>query len=180
MWKRLNRKAEWSFQGLRKSLAGYSPFRDWRLWVLLTVLSLTGYWFCSRLVFSLSPSLSHRVFLLDSSGRAPRKGDYVIFQFASPLFEHGKRQRIIKEVTCAAGETLSVDERNRFFYCNGKYLGMAKVITLKGASLPMFVFNGKIPAGQLFVSGRHRDSFDSRYWGFLDERRVEGLATPLL
>ena len=166
-------------KGLRRSLAEYSPLRDRRLWILVSVLSLTGYWFCSRMVFSLSPSLSHRVFVLDRSGRAPRKGDYVIFPFASPLFEQGKQQRIIKEVTCAAGETLNVDVRNRFFYCNGIYLGMAKVITLKGARLPMFVFNGKIPAGKLFVSGQHRDSFDSRYWGFLDQTRVEALATPL-
>jgi len=180
MLKRLNRKAIGSFQGLRRSLAGYSPFRDLRLWILLTVLSLAGYWFCSRLVFSLSPSLSHRVFVLNRSGRQPRKGDYVIFQFASPLFENGKRQRIIKEITCAAGETLSVDTQNRFFYCNGKYVGMAKLITLKGASLPMFVFNGEIPVGELFVSGSHKDSFDSRYWGFLDQRRVEAIATPLL
>jgi type IV secretory pathway protease TraF len=57
---------------------------------------------------------------------------------------------------------------------------MAKVITLKGATLPMFVFNGKVPDGMLFVSGQHKDSFDSRYWGFLEQRRVEAIATPLL
>ena len=176
--KRSNRRISESFQGLRRSMEGYSPFRDRRLWILLIVLSLAGYWFCSRLVFSISPSLSHRVFVLDRSGRTPRKGDYAIFHLASPLFENGKPQKLIKEVTCSAGDTLSVDAQNRFFYCNGKYLGKAKVITLKGAALPMFVFNGRIPEGMLFVSGRHRDSFDSRYWGFLDERRVEAIATP--
>ncbi|NVN92091.1 MAG: S26 family signal peptidase [Desulfuromonadales bacterium] len=180
MWKRLRPKAAASLQGLRRTLDGYSPFRDRRLWILVMVLSFTGYWFCSRLVFSLSPSLSHRIFVLDRSGRAPRKGDYVIFPLSSPLFQQGKRQRVIKQVTCAAGETLSVDERNRFFYCNGTYLGMAKLITLKGNTLPLFVFNGRVPEGKLFVSGQHRDSFDSRYWGFLDQGRVEALATPLL
>lgn len=180
MWKRSDRKIAASFQGLRRSLVGYSPFRDRRLWVLVTVLSLSGYWFCSRLVFAISPSLSHRVFVLDRSGRVPRKGDYVIFTLTSPLMENGKKQRVIKEVTCAPGETLRVDARNRYFYCNGIYLGMAKLITLKGKALPLFVFNGKVPEGKLFVSGQHRDSFDSRYWGLLDRARVEALAKPLL
>jgi len=179
MWKRSSPNAEGYFRRLRGSLTGYSPFRDRRLWILVTVLSLTGYWLCSRVVISLSPSLSHRIFLLDRSGREPRKGDYVIFRFASPLLEQGKPQSLIKEVTCAAGDTLQVDRQNRFFYCNGKYLGMAKVITLKGAVLPMFVYGGRIPDGKLFVSGRHRDSFDSRYWGFLDARNVRAIATPI-
>ncbi len=161
------------------SLKGYSPFKDRRLWVLLTVLSLTGYWLCSRIVISLSPSLSHRIFLLDRSGREPKKGDYVIFRFASPLLEQGKPQSLIKEVACVPGDLLTVDTRNRFFYCNGKYLGMAKAITLKGAVLPMFIYSGRIPKGCLFVSGRHRDSFDSRYWGLLDVRNVRAIATPL-
>jgi len=169
-----------AFQELQRSLAGYSVFRDRRLWLFLTALSLTGYWLCSRLVFAISPSLSHRVFVLDRSGRQPRKGDYVIFRFASPLFENGKPQRLIKEVACVSGDILSIDVSNRFFYCNGKFLGMAKVITLKGAILPMFVFNGKVPEGTLFVSGQHRDSFDSRYWGFLDRKKVEAIAHPLL
>src|SRR5512138_3644893 len=120
MLKRSNRRITESFQYLRRSMEGYSPLRDRRLCILLIVLSLSGYWLCSRLVFSISPSLSHRVFLLDRSGRAPRKGDYAIFRFSSPLFENGKPQRLIKEVTCSAGDTLSVDELNRLFYCNGK------------------------------------------------------------
>ena len=103
----------------------------------------------------------------------------MIFRFASPLLEQGKPQSLIKEVTCVPGDALQVDTRNRFFYCNGQYLGMAKVITLKGALLPMFVYSGRIPGGRLFVSGRHRDSFDSRYWGFLDARNVRAIATPI-
>jgi len=180
MWKRLHRKVVDAFQELQRSLAGYSVFRDWRLWLFLMALSLAGYWFCSRLVFSISPSLSHRVFVLDRSGRAPRKGDYVIFRFASPLFETEKPLRLIKEVTCSPGNTLSVDVPNRFFFCDGNYLGVAKVITLKGANLSMFVFNGRVPEGMLFVSGQHKDSFDSRYWGFLDLKKVEAIAQPLL
>ena len=43
---------------------------------------------------------------------------------------------------------------------------MAKLITLKGTTLPLFVFNGKVPDGKLFVSGQHRDSFDSAIGAF--------------
>jgi len=180
MWKRSSRKAIGAFLRLRRSLDGYSIHRDRRLWLFLAALSLSGYWLCSRLAFAISPSVSHRLFLLERSGRVPRKGDYVIFSFASPLLESGKRQRLIKQVACEPGDTLKVDIRNRFFYCNGNYLGMAKVITLKGKTLPLFVYNGQVPEGMLFVSGQHKDSFDSRYWGFLDQQEVEAITNPLL
>jgi len=182
MWKRLNlRRFVVSFQGLQRSLEGYSPFQDWRLLLLLAVLSLAGYWMCPRIVFSLSPSLSHRVFLItERSNTQVKKGDYVIFHLSSQLLDNGKSKKVIKEVSCVPGDWLHVDTRNRFFYCNGQYLGKAKESSLKGKPLPLFTYDGRIPEGKLFVSGQHKDSFDSRYWGFLEQGRVERLARPLL
>jgi conjugal transfer pilin signal peptidase TrbI len=186
MWKSLNRRldliCEWIVDrcaSFRSSLSGYSPFRDRRLWILLTVLSLAGYLLCSRIAIAVSPSLAHRIFILDRSGRTPRTGDYVLFTFSSPLYEKGKRHKAIKEVVCREGERLTVDRLHRHFYCEGKYVARAKVTSLKGKSLPLFVHNGVIPKGFLFVTGTHRDSFDSRYWGLLEEKTIEAIARPL-
>jgi len=186
MWKSLNHRINLFFERIgercasfRSSLSGYSPFRDRRLWILLTVLSVSGYLLCSRIAIAVSPSLSHRIFILDRSGRTPRTGDYVLFTFSSPLYEQGRRHKAIKEVICREGERLTVDRVHRYFYCNGKYVAMAKVTSLSGKPLPLFVHNGVIPKGFLFVTGTHRDSFDSRYWGFLEEKTIEAIAHPL-
>jgi len=152
---------------------------DWRLWILLTVLSMAGYLLCSRIAIAVSPSLSHRIFILDRSGRTPRTGDYVLFTFSSPFYEEGKRHKAIKEVICREGERLTVDRLQRNFYCDGRYVATAKVASRKEKPLPLFVHNGAIPKGMLFVTGAHRDSFDSRYWGFLEEKTIEAIARPL-
>ena len=187
MWKSLSHRIDllrervgYRFALLRASLSGYSPFRDWKLWVFLTVLSLAGYLLCSRVAVAVSPSLPHRIFILDRSGRAPRTGEYVLFSFSSPLYESGRRYKAIKEVVCLAGERLTVDSKRRLFYCDDHYLAMAKFVSLKEKALPLFVYNGMIPKGFLFVTGAHRDSFDSRYWGFLEEKSIEAIARPVL
>lgn len=186
MWKSLNHRIDLICERIgdrcklfRKSLSGYSPFRDRRLWILLAVLSVAGYLLCSRIAIAVSPSLSHRIFILDRSGRTPRTGDYVLFTFSSPLYEEGKRHKAIKEVVCREGERLTVDRLRRHFFCDERYVATAKVASLKEKPLPLFVHNGAIPKGQLFVMGTHRDSFDSRYWGFLEEKTIEAIARPL-
>lgn len=187
MWKSLSHRIDLlrervgeRFTLLRVSLSGYSPFREWKLWVFLTVLSLAGYLLCGRVAVAVSPSLPYRIFILDRSGRAPRTGEYVLFTFSSPLYENGGRHKAIKEVVCLAGERLTVDGKRRLFFCDGRYLAMAKFVSLKENPLPLFVYNGTIPKGSLFVTGAHRDSFDSRYWGFLEEKSIEAIARPVL
>lgn len=187
MWKSLNLRTGRVREALRerrellsRSLSGYSPFRDWRLWILLSSLSMAGHLLCGRIAVAVSPSLPHRIFILDRSGRAPRTGEYVLFTFSSPLYENGRRNRAIKEVACRGGERLTVDRQHRHYYCDGRYLAMAKLTTLGGKPLPLFLYDGVIPKGRLFVMGTHRDSFDSRYWGFLEEKTIEAIAHPLL
>jgi len=186
MWKSLDLNTEGISSSIRESVArtrtllnSVSPHRTARFWIFIAALSITGYLICSRLTIVISPSLSKRIFFLERSGRIPNKGEYVQFTFSSPLYENGKRHHAIKVVACKAGDILSVDIDNRFYYCNGRYLGCAKRTSLRDKPLPMFVYQGVIPEGALFVTGAHKDSFDSRYWGFLEEKTIEGIAHPL-
>ncbi|MEB2479014.1 S26 family signal peptidase, partial [Citrobacter freundii] len=39
--------------------------------------------------------------------------------------------------------------------------------------------SGVVPNGRLWMMGRTRYSFDSRYWGSLDESQIIGRAYPL-
>jgi type IV secretory pathway protease TraF len=91
----------------------------------------------------------------------------VTFQFHHPLVGESDL-RVTKQITCWSGDALKVIDRS--YFCNGQYLGHAKAFALSGKKLPQFVFNGLVPADSAFVTGEKKDSFDSRYWGFLDTR----------
>jgi len=133
-----------------------------------------------RIVVAVSPSLDHRVFVV-ARGFTPdeiRKGDYVVFTVRSRYIKSGKPSRLLKKVSCVSGEKL--ETRARQYYCDGEYLGTAKWYSLNGEPVDSFVYSGTVPEGKLFVTGRHVDSFDSRYLGFIERRNVEGIAHPLL
>lgn len=124
-----------------------------------------------RVAVATSESLPYRIFLLESP--RPAKGGYV-------LFNHKDRHvtgRIIKRVSCVAGERL--ETRGRDYYCNGTYLGRAKEFGRKGQKLSNFTFNGIVPDDRMFVTSDHLDSYDSRYWGFLSKEEVMASAQPL-
>jgi signal peptidase I/conjugal transfer pilin signal peptidase TrbI len=89
-----------------------------------------------------------------------------------------KSEDVMKILGCNEGDLLTVDAEKKF-YCNGEYLVRAKDISLKGEPLQHFVFNGTIPKGVMFVMGQHKDSFDSRYFGFVDKSRILAKAYPI-
>lgn len=92
--------------------------------------------------------------------------------------------KVTKKVGCVGGDLLEVRNGNAFF-CNHILIGHAKSTTKDGRPLKMFVYNGIIPEGKLFAFGMNKDSYDSRYYGFVDMsdvQRLKGLfdAKPLL
>lgn len=108
--------------------------------------------------------------------REPRRGDIIVFKF--PLDEG---RDFIKRVVGLPGETLEI--RGKQVYINGKPLDEPYAVHLDANILsnphsPRDHFGPvKIPPGHLFVMGDNRDhSMDSRFWGFLDIRKVKGEA----
>lgn len=89
-----------------------------------------------------------------------------------------KSEDMMKLVGCNEGDLLTVDAEKKF-YCNGEYLVRAKDFSLKGEPLQHFAFNGKIPKRAMFVIGEHKDSYDSRYFGFVDKSRILARAYPI-
>jgi conjugal transfer pilin signal peptidase TrbI len=150
---------------------------DWRVFLLLLSLAVAGAVIPSRFAVNPTPSLKTTLFLLRNSPGAVGKGDYVVFRlgYTDPYVQDRK---LVKRVTCDEGENLVV--KGRDYWCNGReYLGRAKERTLKGERLKSFTYSGVIPKGFCFVSGDHKDSYDSRYWGFLAKKDVSALAYPL-
>jgi signal peptidase I/conjugal transfer pilin signal peptidase TrbI len=155
-------------------------FRDWRLWLAITALLAAGTFLPGKLSVTLTPSLDHRVFWLDRSPERVSKGDYVLFRHRELPAGMGVKtpEDVLKIVGCDEGDVLSVDS-DRLFFCNGDYLVRAKEVSLKGEPLRHFVFNGTIPRGYVFVMGQHRDSYDSRYFGFIEKKSIRARAYPI-
>jgi type IV secretory pathway protease TraF len=64
-------------------------------------------------------------------------------------------------------------------FVNGRYVAKAKILDKKRRQLPAWKGCETLTQTQYFVLGRHRDSFDSRYFGAVDQGHVAGTAYPL-
>lgn len=151
--------------------------------VFFTILLLFGLWVPSRFSFTRTESLSHRLFYLTGKNEVylPR-GAYVLFEMNNPtimkLVEKTKTDKIIKKVVCTEGSTLKVADRD--FFCDGQYIGTAIEYMPGSVNVSHFNYNGAIPEGSVFVMGNSPDSYDSRYFGFVEKKAVIARAYPIL
>jgi signal peptidase I/conjugal transfer pilin signal peptidase TrbI len=153
--------------------------------IIIVVLLLTAYFLDTHLTFSSTKSNSYRLFFITKNVNVKnlKSGDYVLFDFSKDKHVRevsGKSNTtvLIKRVGCTSGENLVVV--NRKYFCNGNYLCTAKRYSLKKRPLSNFIYNGTIPEGKVFVFGDKKDSYDSRYFGFIDEKEIFAKAYPIL
>ena len=73
-------------------------------------------------------------------------------------------------ITCRFGPYVFVD---------GKHVAKARIMDKKHRLLPVWKGCMALKPLQYFVLGRHRDSFDGRYFGPIDRDQVIGTAFPL-
>ncbi len=146
----------------------------------IAIMFLAGNLIPKRISVTITPSLKNRIYLLD---RYPTKesikaNSYVLFTLESELIKDAKTHNVIKKVACTEGDDLTV--RGLSYYCEGQYMGLAKEYTLEGIELDHFVYEGIIPEGKIFLFSNHIDSYDSRYYGFLEKKDVLAIAHPML
>ena len=158
----------------------------WKVLALLVMIGVVGALIPGRFCVTLTPSVKHRLFFLDRDLSHVNRGDYVLFSLEVgrlgkvPLPEgvrEGETVRAVKRVACMEGEQLRVAGRD--FFCGDEPIGRAKERSLKGVPLTPFVHEGPVPAGQVFLAGDHPDSFDSRYFGFVDQNALRAWARPI-
>ncbi|MBF0564825.1 MAG: signal peptidase I [Nitrospirae bacterium] len=117
------------------------------------------------------PLLDKKVLTFSS----PKKGDIIVFKFPQD-----QTRDFIKRVIATSGDTVEIV--NQKIYVNGKILNepyirhvdnSGKKDVPKRDILPPLT----VPEGDVFVMGDNRDqSYDSRYWGFVDLSLVRGKA----
>ena len=151
-----------------------------RLCVIILAAAVAGTVIPRHIGIILTPSLDHRIFWLSRNPERVGRGDYVYFVDQALARKVGKpgTPDIFKRIQCDEGDILTVDAAKSFF-CNGEFLGTAKDYSRQGEKMQYFEFNGKIPQDSMFVMGEHRDSYDSRYFGFVDKSRVRARLYPI-
>jgi signal peptidase I len=150
------------------------------------VVGIGGSILPSKFAITFTDSLDRRFFLVYRGNENIRKGDYVLFPYSIVRDQLEKKYRVrfpfsadyvVKKVVCAPGEFLESDGMK--YYCDGVFLGYAKERSRTGVPTERFVYRGMVPEGKIFVMGTSPDSYDSRYFGFLDRSVVVGKAYPV-
>lgn len=142
-----------------------------------------GLWLPSHLTVNITPSLPQKLFFLKNHVSA---GDISVGRYVQfPFSDQTTKQLVgpgdvllVKRVGCTSGQKLVVDDR-KGYWCDGQWLGQAKDRSVKGAPLTNFHWNGFVPTGKFFAVADHKDSYDSRYYGFIPEERVKAMAYPI-
>ena len=109
-------------------------------------------------------------------GKRPQRGDIIVFKFPVE-----PEKDFIKRVIGVGGDV--VEGRDKQIYVNDQHIDDGYAIRTDPNILPAEIqardnFGPiKIPENTLFVMGDNRDqSFDSRFWGFVDLKVVSGKA----
>jgi signal peptidase I len=108
---------------------------------------------------------------------SPGHGDIIVF-----VFPEDPSKDFIKRVIAVPGDTIAI--RHKQVILNGKPLQEAYARYVDGPDALEGRVRGRdsmppvtVPEGKYFVMGDNRDrSYDSRYWGFVDEDAIVGKA----
>jgi len=106
----------------------------------------------------------------------PERGDIIVF-----IYPEDRSKDFIKRVIAVGGDTVEI--RNKKIFLNGKPQADGHGVYVDNVIFPASIqprdnFGPvKVPPGTLFVMGDNRDqSYDSRFWGFVDLKDVMGKA----
>jgi len=108
--------------------------------------------------------------------REPKRGEIIVF-----IYPHDRSKDFIKRVIGVAGDKIEI--KNKKIFINGKeysdsYGIYSDTMIYPSTMQPRDNFGPvTVPEKSLFVMGDNRDeSLDSRFWGFVDLKDVEGKA----
>lgn len=118
------------------------------------------------------------VYLVKLKRPAIVRGEYVAYRDIDGVMGPGYSGKLLgKLVAGVPGDRVVV--KGDFAWVNGAPIGALVHNAKLGREPGGFDREEIVPEGKLFVVGTEPRSYDSRYWGFLDERAVVGGLHPL-
>lgn len=128
-------------------------------------------------VLNISPSMEKGIYLLRDIDEL-KKGDVVVLNIPlnikETLYSRGYLPKniktLLKEVVAVEGDSIKVDHNK--IYINGEFKGDIAEVDPKGRELVSFVKDGVLKSGEVFLLGRGKNSFDSRYFGAVEKSEI--------
>jgi type IV secretory pathway protease TraF len=174
-----------AFRSIRQSVAGVHQkylnsriYRHRRVAGISIGMALLSVMFFSPVHWAVAMhhSIKYNLVWWVDDAQAWRDAEYVMVRW---LGDDPQNQGItdgmtlVKRIGCRPGGTLST--RNAMVYCDDTFLGIAlRGVVSRDSEIKQFVFNGIVPDGKLFLVGDSADSYDSRYFGFVNTSQVYG------
>lgn len=126
-----------------------------------------------KIHISSTPSLPYNIFITLPDEEI-KKGDIITFIYPyKSIYRYTQNEsKLTKYYSCREGDILTVISKE--YFCNDEHIGKAQMFDSQGVELDSFEFSGIVPGGKVFVTGTHEKSFDSRYYGFIDEKHILG------
>lgn len=127
-----------------------------------------------RIDFTIDKSLPYSIWLTKDFNQEEHK--YAMFKPITHNAYTLNVKYLLKKIGCKEGDTLLTVGSD--FYCNELLIAIAKPTDKNGNIVEQFTFSGQIPKNKYFMIGTHPNSYDSRYFGFVDKSQIERGATP--
>ncbi|ASQ90959.1 conjugative transfer signal peptidase TraF [Prosthecochloris sp. GSB1] len=135
------------------------------------------------IIYNATDSLPHGIYRVIKQ-QTYERGDLIVFpvpeRVRSLVIERGwlkPDSYLIKPVAAINGDNVWITCGQVFV--NGMSFGVIKKQDRKGLPLPSLVINDTLSAGEIAVLQRSDDSFDSRYFGPIDESQIIGRAVTI-
>lgn len=142
--------------------------------ILITAVSILALLFlCRHIGINITRSVPFWVYTIDRQNRHFTNGSYVLFRLdKDPLKVLPQKALLVKKIVCAPGMKLITTDDE--FICDGK-----RAAVLNDKENMKFSFTGIVPNNMYFMSGEHIRSYDSRIWGFLNEKDIIAVVNPV-
>jgi len=147
--------------------------------VMIAILMLMTALFFNYFFISKDISLPYTLWLKGVSRAEYKKNSYVMAKTNDPRLT--TYDYIIKNISCISGERLTVKKEEVF--CNDIYIGEILDRDKRGKELKSFMDSGTeiiVPTGYYFLSGSHKRSYDSRYFGLVSGKDIMLTVYPIL
>jgi type IV secretory pathway protease TraF len=132
----------------------------------------------SKMVYAISGSLNYKLFW-KSDDMELRDHRYIMFLFHGDEY-YPDEANFIKRIACLPGQKLAYNGSawscDNALLRNGEYTYDTDRV---GKKLPRFCFSGIIPDDRFFVLGDSPDSYDSKYWGFVERDSILYTLDPI-